>query len=161
MSGHERSSGLVISGHRELLPEDVLVVQREVELFLGFDDFDTWVFGGARGVDTLALAHVLQLRGVASRPRLLVVVPNTVTQQPTETRAVTLQADLVVELRHPITREDNFWALHHRNEFMIDWVAPEGHLLAFWNGQPSGTRNAIQYAQSQHVEISRRSIKRK
>jgi uncharacterized phage-like protein YoqJ len=152
--------GLVVSGHRELADGDDAVIRKTMGEFIGYGEFDFIMFGGARGADTFALAAALDLRSTSPKPlTLVVVVPDTLAQQPRETWATSERADRIIELGHPITREDNFWALRHRNEFMIDWVFPEGRLLAFWNGERSGTANAIFYARDAGVEASTRTVK--
>lgn len=157
--------GLVISAHRELVEDDEEVIRKGMADFIGFNDFDYVMFGGARGGDTVALAAALELRSTLLRPptartlNLIVVVPDTLAAQPQETWEVSRRADRIIELHHPITRENNFWALHHRNEFMLDWVYPEGRLLAFWNGGKSGTANAVSYAHKLDMEVSTRRLK--
>lgn len=128
--------------------------------FIGYGEFDYIMFGGARGADTFALAAVLDLRNLGRKtPQLIVVVPDTLAVQPRETWGTAEKADRVIELQHAITPMNGFWALHHRNEFMLDWVAPKGRLLAFWNGKKSGTANAVFYARNNDVEVSVRAIK--
>lgn len=152
--------GLVVSGHRELADGDDAIIRKTMVEFIGFGEFDFIMLGGARGTDTFALAAALDLRDTSPKPPLLiVVVPDTLAMQPRETWATSEKADRVIELGHPITREDNFWSLRHRNEFMIDWVFPKGRVLAFWNGEKSGTANAVFYARDQGLEVSTRAIK--
>ena len=152
-------SGLVISAHRELAEADVPLIRKGMADFIGFRDFDYIMFGGARGGDTVALAAALELRHTSPRPlKLIVVVPDTLAVQPRETWEVSQRADRIIELHHSITRANNFWALHHRNEFMLDWVYPQGRLLAFWNGEKSGTANAVHYARRIDLEVSTRKI---
>jgi hypothetical protein len=157
-------NGLVISAHRELAEGDEAVIRKGMADFIAFNDFDYIMFGGARGGDTVALAAALECRSILVRPpaardlKLIVVVPDTLSVQPRETWQVSQKADRIIELRHPITRTNNFWALHHRNEFMLDWVCPHGRLLAFWNGEKSGTANAIHYARRIDLEVSTRKI---
>lgn len=152
-------NGLVISAHRELAEGDEAIIRKGMSDFIAFNDFDYIMFGGARGGDTTALAAALGLRHTSKRPlKLVVVVPDTLDAQPQETWEVTQRADRIIELNHPITRTNNFWALHHRNEFMLDWVYPHGRLLAFWNGEKSGTANAVHYARRIDLEVSTRTI---
>jgi hypothetical protein len=156
--------GLVITAHRELAEGDDLRIRKGMADFIAFNDFDYIMFGGARGGDTVALAAALECRSILVRSpstrdlKLIVVVPDTLAVQPRETWEVSQRADRVIELHHPITRADNFWALHHRNEFMLEWVHPQGRLLAFWNGEKSGTANAIHYARRIDLEVSTRKI---
>lgn len=149
--------GLVVSGHRDLVDGDEDIIHKAMAEFIGYGEFDYIMFGGARGADTVALMCALDLRKAPLR--LVVVVPDTLAVQPRDTWGASQHADRVIELGHAITSADRFWSLHHRNEFMIDWVAPDGRLLAFWNGMKSGTANAVHYAQDMGVEVSRRAIK--
>jgi uncharacterized phage-like protein YoqJ len=152
--------GLVITAHRDLADGDDLVIRKAMKEFIGYGEFDYIMFGGARGGDTFALAAALDLRNTSPKPlKLVVVVPDTLAAQPRETWATTERADRIIELRHRITHEDGYWALHHRNEFMVDWAYPEGRLLAFWNGEKSGTANAVFYARRMGMEDSVRTIK--
>ena len=79
------------------------------------------VFGGARGVDTLALRAAWLARGGADAmmitPKLVAVVPDSVDRQP-RTAAHTIRdcADEVIELHLPIYRAGSF---HKRNEHML------------------------------------------
>lgn len=151
--------GLVVSGHRNVTKNDMGVIHSSMREFIGYEEFDYIVFGGARGTDTLALASALDLRQTGMKvPTLVVVVPDRLVNQPVETRDISLKADRLIELKHPITSEDHFWALQHRNEVMVDLVFPEGHLLALWNTKPSGTANAVRYARELGVDVSVRTL---
>ena len=154
-------TALVVSGHRDVTLSDIRVIRRAMIEFLEYREFDEVLFGGARGADTTALETALEIRASFSGvigPKLIVVVPNTIYEQPSSARPAIAQVDQVIELKRPITRDDKFFALHRRNHFMIDWAAPDGRLLAFWNGKPSGTGNTIHYANSQKIEVSTRMI---
>lgn len=154
------NNGLVISGHRDLAEGDHSTIRKSMAEFVGYNEFDYIMFGGARGADTVALASVLELRKTGAKtPFLVVVVPDTLSAQPRQTRDISLMADRLIELHHPVTPADHYWALHHRNEFMLDWVYPKGRLLAFWNEKKSGTANAVAYAKWLGMDVSIRSIK--
>lgn len=153
------SLGLAITAHRELSEGDDIRIRKGMAEFIGYSQFDFIMFGGARGGDTFALSAALELRHTSTKPlKLIVTVPDTLSQQPRETWITTERADQLIELRHPILREDGFSAYHRRDAFMVDWVFPEGRLLAFWNGGKSGTGNTIRYANSVGVEVSVRPI---
>ncbi len=136
-----RNISVADAGHVELIVEQLVyeVQPREV------------IFGGARGVDTVALAaaqHHRSHRGGTVRAhhsRLVVIVPDVVAAQPHEAReAIRLYADEVVELRQRITRDDGWAAYHARNRTMVDRAT---HVLGFWNGDPrSGTGACLAYA---------------
>lgn len=153
-------TALVVSGHRDVTLSDIRIIRQTMIEYLEYREHDEILFGGARGADTVALETALEIRESFSVtwPKLIVVVPNTVREQPASSLPAIGKADQVIELKRPITRDDKFFSLHHRNHFMIDWAAPDGRLLAFWNGKPSGTGNVIRYANSQMVEVSTRTI---
>lgn len=120
---------------------------------------DTIYFGGAVGVDTYALASCIGKRtrpsGLFFGPRLVVVCPDTLEQQPPLARNWAKYADEVVELGCPITARDGYKSYRDRNIFMVDRAAETGgFLVAFWNGLPKGgTYHTIQYAQTVGVPI--------
>jgi predicted Rossmann fold nucleotide-binding protein DprA/Smf involved in DNA uptake len=101
-------------------------------------------FGGASGSDTEALKAALYHRK-GSRPRLIVLVPNTLENQPRETHEWSRKADELIELKRPITPEDGYLSYRKRNELLVD----HGDLvIAFFNGDyKSGTGQAIRYAE--------------
>jgi hypothetical protein len=153
-------TGLTITAHRDLADGDDLLIRKGMAEFIGYGEFDFIMFGGARGGDTFALAAALDLRTTGPKnPKLIVVVPDTLAAQPRETWATTERADQVIELHHKITRDDGWQAFHRRDHFMVDWVFPEGRVLAFWNNERSGTGNTVFYARDMGVEVSIRPIK--
>jgi predicted Rossmann fold nucleotide-binding protein DprA/Smf involved in DNA uptake len=104
---------------------------------------DVVYLGGASGVDTEFLKAALQYR-VGLRPKLIVVVPDTVERQPVSTREWTRRADEIVELLEPITSDNRYLSYKKRNEYLIDQST---FLIAFFNGNfKSGTGSAINYA---------------
>lgn len=76
------------------------------------------VFGGARGVDTVALKAARLVRGrYIGFCRLVVVVPGTVDGQPKGAReAIRECADEIIELRMPLHQPGSY---HKRNERML------------------------------------------
>ena len=144
---------VAITGHRKLSPADAALVTARVEALIYEVRPDVVIFGGAVGVDTVALAAAQHHRSYgghtvrAHRSRLVVIVPDVVAAQPHEAReAIRLYADEVVEMRNPITGYDNFYAYHARNREMVKRAT---HVLGFWNGDPrSGTSACLAYAAS-------------
>ena len=136
-----RNISVADAGHVELIVEQLVyeVQPREV------------IFGGARGVDTVALAaaqHHRSHRGGTVRAhhsRLVVIVPDTVSAQPHDAReAIHLYADEVVELRRAITSADGWEAYHARNREMVERADV---VLGFWDGnKQSGTGACLAYA---------------
>ncbi|MBI5499510.1 MAG: hypothetical protein HY907_04670 [Deltaproteobacteria bacterium] len=95
-------------------------------------------------------------RGVGApkelRPRLIVVLPDTVEAQPKETWETSRRADEIVELGHPIRVEDRWRAYHLRNRRL---VAEATELVAFWNGDPkSGTASTIRLARKRGMAVA-------
>jgi len=132
-----------ITGHRTLGPVSTRRVWTAAETLLKNLTIDVVYLGGASGVDTEFLKAALQYR-VGLRPKLIVVVPDTVERQPVSTREWTRRADGVVELFEPITSDNRYLSYKKRNEYLIDQGT---FLIAFFNGDfKSGTGSAINYA---------------
>lgn len=132
-----------ITGHRTIGPKSIKRVWTAARTLLGNLSIDEIYLGGASGVDTEFLKAALQYR-VEVRPRIIVVVPDTVERQPISTRAWTQRADGVIELREPITVDNRYLSYKKRNEYIVDRGT---FLVAFFNGiQRSGTGQAINYA---------------
>jgi predicted Rossmann fold nucleotide-binding protein DprA/Smf involved in DNA uptake len=104
---------------------------------------DEIYIGGASGVDTEFLKAALHYRD-STKPRIIVVVPDTVERQPISTRAWTRRADEIIELQEPITEDNRYLSYKKRNEYVVDRGT---FLVAFFNGDyKSGTGHAITYA---------------
>jgi len=90
-------------------------------------------------------------RGNGRRPRLIVIVPDTVDAQPKETWETSRRADERIELGHPIRVEDRWKAYHLRNRRLVDEAT---ELVAFWNGEPrSGTAATIGLARKRGMDV--------
>ncbi len=142
---------VAITGSRSVTAADAAHVERIVETLVYDVRPREIIFGGAVGVDTIALAAAQHHRSYgghtvrAHHSRLVVIVPDVVFTQPYEAReAIRRYADEVVELRQRITRDDGWAAYHARNRTMVDRAT---HVLGFWNGDPrSGTGACLAYA---------------
>lgn len=142
---------VAITGHRKLSPADAALVTARVEALIYEVRPGVVIFGGAVGVDTVALAAAQHHRSYgghtvrAHRSRLVVIVPDVVAAQPHEAReAIRLYADEVVEMRNPIKRVDGWAAYYARNEAMVNRAT---HVLAFWDGDTrTGTGSCVAYA---------------
>lgn len=105
---------------------------------------DTLVFGGAIGLDTVCLEAALEFRTDRNRPELMVFVPNRVDDQPAPAARAIRRADVVLEMKNPITASDGYKSFKLRNQRMVEFA---GVLVAFWNGDPkTGTGHAVAYA---------------
>jgi len=132
-----------ITGHRTIGPKSTKRVWTAAATLLMNLSIDEVYLGGASGVDTEFLKAALHYReGI--RPKLIVVVPDTVDRQPLSTRNWTRRADLVIELQEPITEDDHYLSYKKRNEYLVDRGT---FVVAFFNGNfKSGTGQAITYA---------------
>jgi hypothetical protein len=132
-----------ITGHRTLGPTSTRRVWTAAKTLLRNLTIDSIYLGGASGVDTEFLKAALEYRE-GLRPKLIVVVPDTVERQPVSTREWTRRADGIVELLEPITADNSYLSYKKRNEYLVDQST---FLIAFFNGNfKSGTGSAINYA---------------
>lgn len=133
---------VAVTGHRAITAADAEVVDAEVRRMLD-EGVTRWVFGGARGVDTVAL-----LAAWGPGRECTVIVPGTVAQQPPEAReAIRERADHVVELRGNLASREVY---HRRNEAL---VAAASEVLGFSDGGPSGTRQCMETAREQRRPV--------
>lgn len=132
-----------ITGHRTLGPKSTKRVWTAAATLLRNLTIDEVYIGGASGVDTEFLKAALYHRK-GPKPRIIVVVPDTVDRQPISTRSWTRRADEIIELQETITSDNRYLSYRKRNEYVIDRGT---FLVAFFNGNfKSGTGQAINYA---------------
>ena len=116
------------------------------------DGFTVFITGMARGVDLDAGEIVLQLRTEGFPIRLICAIPYPGFERSWSSdcqhryNAVTKDADLV----RYICPGYNRGCFQKRNEWMVDHSA---RVIAVFNGQPSGTKNTIDYAHRQGVPV--------
>jgi predicted Rossmann fold nucleotide-binding protein DprA/Smf involved in DNA uptake len=133
-----------ITGHRSLTSTDRAVVRKGIQALVNNKTIDALYFGGAKGVDTEAIKAALELR-TDKKPWLTVVLPDTISDQPFETREWTRKADEVIELKNPITKDNKFASYRIRNQYLVDICK---FLVAFFNGDyKSGTGQAVRMAE--------------
>lgn len=119
------------------------------------------IFGGARGVDSVALSAAKLARGSFDAPRLLVIVPGRVTEQPRGSqRIISACADEVVELRRGLHHPSAF---HLRNQTMLHTArersvdAPQQPLCVGFTDDPrreaGGTGSTMAYARVLGIEV--------
>lgn len=144
------------TGHRPErlgMPESDVIFGLKEEIRTAITDgFQTFISGVARGVDLWAAEVVLALRDEGAAVRLICASP----YRGFESRwsrewqeryhRVMKQADLV-RFICPGYSEDCF---QRRNQWMVDHSA---RMIAVYNGQPSGTRNTIEYARRCGVPV--------
>ena len=115
--------------------------------------FTTFISGMARGVDIVAAEIVLKKKKEGnSNLRLICALPHPDFEKrwsdewQKRYHHVLLNADLV----KTVSREFSIQSYQMRNEWMVKHSA---RVLAFFNGAKGGTRNTIQYAESQGIEV--------
>lgn len=116
------------------------------------DGFQTFISGMARGVDLWAAEIVLELRDEGAAIRLICASPYTGFESrwsrewQERYRGVMEQADLVRFICPGYSRD----CFQRRNEWMVNHSV---RVIAVYNGQPSGTRNTIEYARRCGVPV--------
>ncbi len=129
------ASRIAITGIRDLSPTDTTLVEEAMGRLLE-EPRTELRFGGARGVDTIALVAAGQkaVLGVT----LTVIVPGTVVQQPAAAqKAIRQYAHQIEEMRLPLSDKSSY---QRRN---IAMIAKADGVLAFWHGWPGGTANCV------------------
>ena len=109
--------------------------------------FDTFISGGALGVDQLFAEAVLYIKeNVNSDVKLIMAIPF-----PSQHKAWPLHAQrryekLLADADEVVyCNEDPYsaWKMHKRNEWMVDHSVT---VIGVWNGGKGGTYNCIEYA---------------
>lgn len=137
------------TGHRPErlgMPESEVIFSLKEEIRTAIaDGFQTFISGVARGVDLWAAEIVLAFRDEGAEIRLICASPyrgfesRWSREWQERYRRVMERADLV-RFICPGYSQDCF---QRRNEWMVDHSA---RVIAVYNGQPSGTRNTVEYA---------------
>lgn len=116
------------------------------------DGFTVFITGMARGVDLWAAEIVLDLRKRNQQIKLICAIPH----EGFETR---WSQDWKQRYRHVLNEADLTRIINKgyypgvyqvRNEWMVNHSA---RVIAVFNGQPSGTKNTIDYAHRQGVPV--------
>lgn len=144
------------TGHR---PERIRGMEAEIiaglrkEILAAIEDgYTTFITGCSRGVDLWAADIILELRRSNKSLRLICAVPfeGFESKWPLDWikhyRIVRKQADWV-EVISPqyfpeVYQKRNIWMVAHASM-----------LIGVWDGLPSGTKNTIDYATSQHIPV--------
>jgi predicted Rossmann fold nucleotide-binding protein DprA/Smf involved in DNA uptake len=142
-------SVIAVTGIRDLHPDSESAVAGAIALALAAPATELR-FGGARGVDTVALAAALAAREARGHEaRLHVFVPGRATEQPLEALDAIRRADLVTELGLPRGRA---WTYLKRNEAML---AGADSVLAFTDGRADGgTAATIALAHARGIPVT-------
>lgn len=144
------------TGHRpEKLRRDEKEIWTDIEreiLIAVHDGLNVFISGMARGVDIDAAEIVLQLRDKGYPVRLICACPypgfeNRWSKTWQNRYAMIIdRADLVRYIRPQYSKD----CFKIRNEWMVNHSA---RVIAVFNGQPSGTKNTIDYAMQQGVPV--------
>lgn len=144
------------TGHR---PEKLRRAEKEIWMDLNreiriavHDGLNVFISGMARGVDIDAAEIVLQLRDKGYPVRLICACPypgfeNRWSRTWQNRYGMIIdRADLVRYIRPQYSKD----CFQIRNEWMVNHSA---RVIAVFNGQPSGTKNTIDYALQQGVPV--------
>lgn len=144
------------TGHR---PEKLSVDEKKAKLLLEIairkavaDGYRTFISGMARGIDIWAAQIVLQIKEEGQEIHLICACPfegfeNGWSQQwQNEYRRILKVADIVKYISKSYSRS----CFQVRNEWMVDH---SNRVIAFYNGEPGGTLNTINYAKRKKVEV--------
>ena len=144
------------TGHRPErlgMPELEIIFSLKGEIRTAISDgFQTFISGMARGCDLWAAEAVLALRNEGAMVRLICASPYQGFEKQWSRewqeryRRVIKQSDLVRFICPRYSRE----CFLRRNQWMVDHSA---RVIAVYNGQPSGTRNTIEYARQCGVPV--------
>lgn len=151
-----RNHRCCFTGHR---PEKLAMPEAEIKAALEekirvaiADGFQTFISGMSRGVDIWAAEIVLRLRNEGQQIRLVCAVPYPGFERrwraewQARYQCILSRADWV-EYICPAYSPNCFQA---RNEWMVNHAA---RIIAVYNGTGGGTRNTLQYAESQGLSI--------
>jgi hypothetical protein len=155
---------IVFSGARDIAHgAERLVQERTAEIVRALPE--GCIFGGARGVDNIALLAAREARTWrTTNPWLLVIVPGTVDEQPREVRAsIRAAADEIIEMGLPLRLAKSY---HQRNGRMLleasrrtEHGDPEPMLVAFPGlGQTGGTTNTLSQAMAFGFDVETTTV---
>jgi len=138
---------VAISGIRDLSPFDLPVVEGVMADIISEHPSEI-IFGGAIGADTVALAAACAILEGKRPPKLTVIVPKRLQDQPLVAQEWAKEcADEVIELKAPRLDHE---AYRRRNLAMIRRA--DG-LVAFWDGVSGGTGMTIDLAREAGIPI--------
>lgn len=152
----KRLHRVCFTGHRpEKLsqPEEVIIEKLEIAIRQAVaDGMNVFISGMARGVDIWAAEIVLKLKREGLDVKLICAVPYCGFESmwghgwQQRYQAILNNADFVQYI-YPNYKRSCF---QDRNEWMVNHAS---RVIAVYNGQPSGTRNTIEYAKKKRVPV--------
>lgn len=144
------------TGHR---PEKVegyegkIIVELRKEILKAIDcGYTTFLTGMSRGVDLWAADIVIHLRRYNPKLKLIGVVPFEGFESgwPVDWKKHYKLVRKELDWIHVVSTEYSHDVYQRRNQYMVDHSSL---VLAVFNGEPGGTQNTIQYAQTEHVPV--------
>lgn len=144
------------TGHR---PEKLIRSEKEIKAALREeikqaiqDGLTVFITGMARGVDLWAAEIVLDLRKRNQAIKLICAIPHEGFEARWSAHWKQLYHHVLdnADLVRVITSGYRTGVYQMRNEWMVNHSA---RVIAVFNGQPSGTKNTIDYAESQSVPV--------
>ena len=151
-----RCHRVCFTGHR---PEKLTLSENEVKERLSeqirkavSEGYTAFITGMAKGVDLWAGQIVADLRGSGSEIRLIAASPYEGFGKgwSPEWRSLYLETLERADLVHYVCSEYNKGCFMARNKWMVDHSSL---VLAVYNGEKGGTRNTIDYARKQGIEV--------
>lgn len=152
----KRKRRCCFTGHR---PEKMYSTESEIKASLALAIEDalaagklTFISGMSRGVDIWAAELVLQYREANSSIHLICAIPHPDFEKrwsphwQQRYRAILQEADLI----RTISTSFSMSSYQIRNEWMVD---RSGLVIAVFSGERGGTKNTIEYARSQGIDI--------
>lgn len=126
---------LVVTGIRDLHPDDEPIVWSEMDEAVATHKPEAVVFGGARGVDSVALRAVAEYY---PRMKRIVIVPGRVDQQPRAAQyAIVRCATEVVELALDLN-DKSAWIVRNEEMLRRGSAQPGARVIGFTDGSASG-----------------------
>ena len=151
-----RRQTVCFTGHR---PEKLALSENEVKERLSeqirkavSEGYTAFITGMAKGVDLWAGQIVADLRDSGSEIRLIAASPYEGFGKgwSPEWRSLYLETLERADLVHYVCSEYNKGCFMSRNKWMVDHSSL---VLAVYNGEKGGTRNTIDYARKQGIEV--------
>lgn len=145
------------TGHRPEklhMPEQEVLIKLEKSIRQAISEgINVFITGMAPGVDIWAAEIVIRLRDEERYPlKLIAAIPYPDFDQrwslSWQKRYAAVMA--AADLRREISPKYHRGVYQVRNEWMVDHSA---RVIAVWNGQPSGTKNTIMYANRSKVPV--------
>lgn len=153
----KRTRRCCFTGHRPeklSVPESEVIAALEKEIRQAIaDGINVFITGMAPGVDIWAAEIVIRLREQESLPLKLIAAsphPGFENRWSLDWQKRYARIMATADYKKDISPGYSRGCYQIRNEWMVDHSA---RVIAVWNGQPSGTKNTVIYAQRKGVPV--------